>query len=147
MSFSRIVPQIWGSCHSQLPFSPMGEVAACQIESILYCCGVGAVLTKVPPLPPQHTHMQCWNLPSGGLDFYELSPIHGYLPTLALWVFPNWKKLGRVREIYWFCSPYQSLSAYYQMHRCWRLLLGLLANVSGSHDSHRGTSVNGWMPY
>ena len=78
--------------------------------------------------------------------FYKGSLIHGCLPKVALSRFSptkperDWAHLSDLagfitcREI---CLP---------IHKWKRLLLGPLAYGAGSHDSHRGTFVHGWMP-
>lgn len=72
------------------------------------------------------------------------SLVCAYLPKVALSKFSQpW--LGGVGQVCWFCSPYQRLSAYFQMHRWERLLLGLLTSccwISQVPQRH----FYGWMP-
>lgn len=63
---------------------------------------------------------------SGGLDFYKVSLIHGYLPKSTLLRFP-WGQFTAqlVQRLLLFCFPTLGLSAYSPMHR-WVELLSVL---------------------
>lgn len=87
--------------------------------------------------------MQCWDF-SWNLNFYKVSLVWGYLPSLCSPGAPGhgYKALKLVQ----ICSLYWGLS-YYSMHRWGSLLPCSLAYGAGSHTSHRDTLVHVWMPH
>lgn len=82
--------------------------------------------------------MLCFNLSFRRLDFYELFLIYEFPPKLAFpglpWPWLRWDQAALAA---------QSLSAYYQMHRCVRLLLSCLVYGAGSHNSQKRNFVHG----
>lgn len=62
----------------------------------------------------------------------------------TLQVFPDCGQEGLGRG-HWLCSLHLPF-IYQQIHMWLRVLLGPLVHGAGSHGSHRGTSVCGWVP-
>lgn len=137
--FSRIVSQSQGRVTHSSPFPP--QVVSAVLP--LWKSSTGKIpFFCIEFFPP---HVAYWHLPAGGVNFYKFFLIFQCVPKLALSRFSP-TTAGRVGMGLLVLQPHiEVLSAYYQINRCVRLLLRLLAYIAESSTYQRDTFMCRWI--
>lgn len=102
-------------------------------RSSLYSLSLGEGSSVEVVLTISIAPMACWNLPSGRLDFINLSLICGNLPRSAVRFFPNCRKEVVSLLLVWFYSPH--LRSVY-----------LLLDAQMGKTPHRSLGIWCWIP-